>query len=372
MHRILYIIQKEFLQILREKAFIGLIFGMPVVQILIFGFAVTTDVHHVPIAFTDQDHSSISRRIIDAFRSTRSFSFTGSARSEQEALAWMDEGKIQIAIVIPADFEKDLRSGQRPEIQAILDGVDGNSAGIILAYVNQISINLQKEWLRHSGQIESKDVHLTEIIPRMWYNASMESKNNIVPGVIAILLTMITAFLTGMNIVKEKEIGTLEQLMVTPIRKTELIIGKTIPFMVVGFLLLNVGICIAGLIFGIWMKGSLLTLYFLSLIFMLSTLGLGIFASTIATTQQQAMFVTWFFALFALLLSGFFIPIENMPRVIQTITLLNPLRYYMRTIREIYLKGTPLLYLWKEALTMLLFGIMTVSLAVLRFRKRVG
>jgi len=370
MQRVNYLIQKEFRQILREKAFIVIIFGMPFIQLVIFGFAVNTDIKNIAIAFLDQDHSAISRQITEAFVQNESFTEYGSLSSRKEALASIEQGRIQIAIIIPPHFARDLKNGSQPDIQVLTDGVDGNTAGLILTYVNQISRSLQKKII--AGSPLPSGVHLTKIITSMWYNAELESKNNIVPGVIGVLLTMITSFLTGMSIVREKEIGTLEQLMVTPIKKHELIIGKVIPFAVVGFLLLNVGILAAGIIFGLWMKGSLLSLYFVSLLFMLSTLGLGIFSSTLARTQQQAMFITWFFTIFALLLSGFFIPIENMPRLIQVITYLNPLRYFMIVIREIYLKGTPLLYLWKQALFMLIFGIIVIFSASVHFRKRVG
>jgi ABC-2 type transport system permease protein len=215
-------------------------------------------------------------------------------------------------------------------------------------------------------------MHLTQIEPRMLYNASLESKNNIVPGIIAVLITMITAFLTGMSIVREKEIGTLEQLMVTPIKNYELILGKIIPFIIVAFLMMLVGILAAGLIFNIWVQGSILLLFVLSIVYSLSTLGLGIFASTVSKTQQQAMFIAWFFAVFAILLSGFFIPIENMPEWVQGITYLNPLRYFIVIIREIYLKGTPLIYLLNETLAMGLFGIATFTLASMRFQKRLN
>jgi ABC-2 type transport system permease protein len=182
----------------------------------------------------------------------------------------------------------------------------------------------------------------------------------------------ITSFLTGMSIVREKEIGTLEQLLVTPIRSTELILGKVIPLLVVAFALLNVGILAAGLIFGLWMKGNVITLYLFSILFSMSSLGLGIFASTLARTQQQAMFVTWFFTIFSILLSGFFIPIENMPRLVQAITYLNPVRYFMVVIREIYLKGTGIELLWKEGLAMTAFGLAMFVSATARFQKRLG
>lgn len=374
MQRILYLIQKEFRQILREKAFIGIIFIMPFIQIVLLGFAITTDVKNVTIAFVDQDNSKLSSRIIDAFTKTESFTFRGIASSSAEAVKWIDDGYIKIALVVPPHFERDLKNGQQPAVQALLDGVDGNSAGIALAYVNQITLKLQQEFLSASGLLKKHlgEMHLTEMVPRMCYNENLESVNNIVPGIIAVMIAMITSFLTGMSIVREKEIGTLEQLMVTPIRKSELIIGKIVPFLIVSFLLLNVGILAAGLIFDLWMEGNLLSLYLLSIIFSLSTLGLGIFASTVARTQQQAMFIAWFFLVFALLLSGFFIPIENMPGWVQMITYLNPLRYFMLVIREVYLKGTTLLYLWKEALAMLLFGVIAISLATLRFNKRVS
>jgi ABC-2 type transport system permease protein len=287
---------------------------------------------------------------------------------------WVEEGRVKLVLVIPPDFERDLKKGEKPVVQSLLDGVDGNSAGIALAYVNQISLKLQQEFLAASGLLAKRlgTMHLTELEPRMFYNESLESVNNIVPGIIAVMIAMITSFLTGMSIVREKEIGTLEQLMVTPIRKAELILGKVIPFLVVGFLLTNVGILAAGLIFGLWMEGNLFTLYLLSIIFSLSTLGLGIFASTVARTQQQAMFIAWFFLVFALLLSGFFIPIENMPKWVQMITYLNPLRYFMLVIREIYLKGTAIMYLWREALAMLMFGLLTCTFATLRFHKRIS
>ncbi|MBN2414557.1 ABC transporter permease [bacterium] len=374
MYRIGYLIQKEFRQILREKAFIGLIFGMPFIQIVILGFAVSTDVRHVSIAFLDRDHSRFSRKIADAFSVTESFTGRGALTSERQAKELIDSGVIQAAVVIPPGFERDLLSGREPALQMLIDGVDGNSAGIALAYASQIVARLQQEAAAEArgGPPSPGAAAPVTLAPRMWYNPELESRYNIVPGIIGILVTMITAFLTGMAIVREKEIGTLEQLMVTPIKKHELILGKVIPFAVVGFMLMNVGIAAAGLLFGLWMEGSLFSLYLMSLLFMLSTLGLGIFASTMARTQQQAMFVTWFFSIFALLLSGFFIPIENMPKIIQAVTVINPLRYFMVAIREIYLKGTPVLYLWKEALFMLLFGLTVIIAASLRFRKRIA
>ncbi len=370
MHRILYLIQKEVRQILREKSFIAIIIVMPLIQIILMGFAVTTDVKNVTIGIVDLDNSFSSHRVIDAYSVTESFRYSYAPKSEKEAIQMLDDGKIKVAIIIPPHFERDLKSAGKPVIQSLIDGVDGNSAGVALAYINQIAIKLQMEWGLLAKQKSMP--HLTSVETRMLYNSSLESKNNIVPGIIALLLTMITAFLTGMSIVREKEIGTLEQLMVTPIKSYELILGKIIPLVAVGLALMTVGIFAAGFIFGIWMKGNILLIYILGLVFSVSTLGLGIFASTLANTQQQAMFIVWFFAIFAILLSGFFIPIQNMPDFIQVITYLNPLRYFMVIVREIYLKGTPFIYLINETVAMAIFGLVTFSLAALRFQKRLN
>lgn len=374
MQRILYLVQKEFLQILREKTFIGLIFGAPFIQIVILGFAITTDINHVPLGIVDNDRSAFSRRIIQSFTATESFEFNGLLPSQKEAIAALDEGRLKIVIIIPEHFERDLKGAQHPVVQALVDGVDGNSAGMSMAYLNQIAVQLQKEWMQDMGQLakQMRQIHLTAIEPRMQYNSSLESVNNIVPGILAVMIMLVTAFLTGMSIVREREIGTLEQLMVTPIKNVELIMGKVLPLIIVAFLLLNVGILAAGFIFGLWMKGNIFALYFMTLIFSLSTLGLGIFASTIAHTQQQAMFIAYFFMIFAILLSGFFIPIENMPPLIQDITYINPLRYFMVVIREIYLKGTTLSLLWREGLAMGVFGLASILLSSLRFQKRLG
>ena len=374
MQRILYLIQKEFRQILRQHAYLGLIFIMPFLQIVVLGFAITTDVKNVPITIVDDDHSSMSRRMIDAFSVTESFNFQGISQTSDQAKEAMKRGIVKLIIHIPSNFEKDLKNNEHPQVQAIVDGVDGNTAGIALAYVNQIAVKLQTEWFSQTGMRpeELMAVHLTEVETRMAYNATLESVNNIVPGILAVLLMAVTAFLTGMSIVREKEIGTLEQLMVTPIQNIELVLGKVLPMLVVAFLLFNVGVLGAGLIFGLWMKGNLFTLYMMLIFFCLSTLGLGIFASTIAKTQQQAMFIAWFFMVFAILLSGFFIPIENMPNFIQLVTYLNPVRYFMVVIREIYLKGTEIQFLWKEGMAMLIFGLVTFISASLRFHKRLN
>ena len=374
MKRIYYLVRKEFRQILREPAYIGILFIMPVVQIILLGYAITTDVKNIKVGIVDLDQSPMSERLVEAYTRNNSFIYYGSTDDERVLIRWLDDGHISLGMVIPLHFQRDLINGRQPDVQMVLDGVDGNSAGVVAAYAAQVTVALQKEWLPKVPPLQKKAaaLHITTIEPRMWYNPDLKSVNNIVPGIIATLLTMVTLLVTAMSIVREKELGTLEQLMVTPLRKGELMIGKIIPFEIAGFLLVNVSILAAGWIFGIWIVGSVWTLYLMSLIFSLSTLGVGILTSTMARTQQQAMFIAWFFMVFSLLLSGFFIPIKNMPDIIQGLTYLNPMRYFMVVIREIYLKGTPLEFLWKEGVAMLTFGVASFVLATVRFSKRIG
>ncbi len=374
MQRLLYLIQKEFRQIAREKTYIGIIFVVPILQLVVIGFAVTTDVKNVPTVLVNEDRSSFSRRIEDVLQNSEQFNYLGHLPDMSSARLWIKEGRAQLALIIPPHFERDLKSNQFPQLLAIIDGVDGNSAGVIAGYIALLAQKLQIAWLPQMNISPEQliNIHLVEAETRMLYNPDMESVYNIVPGILAMLIMIITTFLTGMSIVREKEIGTLEQLMVTPIRNWELLGGKIIPLTLIVMMLFNVGMVAARLIFGLWMAGSLLELELLALLFALSGLSLGIFISTIAHTQQQAMFLAWFFMVFSLLLSGFFIPIENMPPAIQAITYLNPVRYFMVIVREIYLKGTPLKFLWQQAGAMTLFGLSMFIMASLLFQKRLG
>ena len=276
-----------------------------------------------------------------------------------------------MVIVMPAHFQRDLINGKKPVVQLLVDGIDGNSAGVAMGYLAAIAEKHQVEMIRMEPQLGRplRSLKVVHAEPRFWFNPEMESKSYIVPGIVALILLIITVFLTSMGIVREKEIGTLEQLLVTPIRSSQLILGKIIPFSILGFLEITVAMGFVYVIFGIGVEGSLWLLFLESAIFILTTLGVGIFISTISDTQQQALFVGWFFMIFAILLSGFFIPIANMPESIQILTYLNPLRYFMVILREIYLKGTPLQYLLPETLAMAGFGLAVFSAAVWRYRR---
>jgi ABC-2 type transport system permease protein len=364
---------KEFHQIRRTRAYLALIFVAPFVQLLIMGSAITNEVKHIPLIVVDEDMTPSSRGIIRSLRSIDLFDFRGLANSSRQAVRALDDGGAKAVLVIPRDFEKDIERGSDPAVQVLIDGVDGNSAGITLGYFTSVIARIQKDWaaIRRMRDLSAPGQgDMVEVIPRLYYNPELDSKLNFVPGLIGLLLLMITTMLTAVNIVREKELGTLEQLMVTPLGGIQLIIGKIIPFTILGIIQFTVGIIAARLVFGIPINGSIPLLYGMVLLFLMSTLGLGIFVSTVTHTQQQAMFVAWFTMIFALLLSGFFVPIKNMPRFVQYLTYINPLRYFINVLREIYLKATPFRYLWQEAAAMGGLGVLLIVAASRGFQKR--
>ncbi len=374
MRQVYHLIRKEFRQVFRNRIMIGIIFVMPLVQILILGNAITVDVTNVRVTISDRDRTPMSRDLAERFAHARQFVVVGTADSDTELRRAFDEDRTSIAIVIPRSFQRDVVRGRVPAVQVLVDGIDGNTAGVALGYANEIVQRFQARIVEADPTLAMslRDLHRIEAEPRFWYNPNLESRVYVVPGIVALILLIITVFLTGMGIVREKEIGTLEQLMVTPIRAWQLVLGKIIPFIILAFIEINVAIGFVYLLFGIGIEGSYLLLMGEAAIFLMTTLGLGIFISTISETQQQALFVAWFFMIFAILLSGFFIPIPNMPEAVQYLTIINPLRYFLVVLREIYLKGSGLRELLPETLSMLTFGILVLSAAILRFRRKLG
>ncbi|MBU1052995.1 MAG: ABC transporter permease [Proteobacteria bacterium] len=374
MRQIFYLVQKEFRQVFRDKAMLRIIFIVPLVQIVILGNAITTDVKNIKLVIQDQDRTPYSRELVLQFVHCGYFKTIGFEESYSKLSDYLSSGKANLAIVIPKHFQRHIVLNKKPDVQVLVDGVDGNYAGVALGYISEIMQNYQKRLIESSPDLgfHVKNIHRVETEPRFWYNPNLESKPYIVPGIIAIMLLIITMFLTSMGIVREKEIGTLEQLMVTPIRSYQLVLGKIIPFSILGIVVINIAMGFIYLIFGIAVKGSLLLMVFESMIFIISTIGLGVFISTIADTQQQALFLAWFTMICFILLSGFFIPIANMPHVIQKITLFNPLRYFIIILREIYLKGTTIKDLIPETLSLVTFGSCLFLAAIIRFKKKLG
>lgn len=373
MQRITYMMRKEFKQIFRDRPMIAIIFIVPIIQLLILSYAITTDVKHIKLVILDYDNSTTSREITRAFNQTERFDivpFTGNLNEIDDLfLAW----KAQMALVIPQNFNKDLQRKSVPQIHIAVDGVDGNTAGIAMGYAQAILLDFGIEKIRKEiASIQTIPLHITTIIERFWYNLELDSQQFMIPGIVVILLTIIPMMLSAMSLVKEKEIGTLEQLLVTPLKKHQLLLGKLIPFLILAYIEMAIVMSVAILLFNIPMNGSYFLLACLSFLYLLTTIGLGIFISSFTHTQQQAMFVAWFFMVFMIIMSGFFIPIENMPVSLQKVTYLNPMRYFMSIIRDIFQKGSDIHYLWQDSTIMSIFGLIIFTFSVLKFQKRVN
>ncbi len=372
-YRIRHLVRKEFLQLRRDPRMLRLVIIAPVLQLIIFGYAVTTDIRNIPTAVVDSDRSRESRELIARFSNTGYFNIRYLLDRPQELDTLMDAGEVQVGIVVPKGFSRSLAREEIAPLQVIVDGTDSTTAGMVFGYASGLlrdySVEVLNERLRRRG-LSSLRLPIVEERTRVWFNPELKSVNYMVPGVLCTILLIITMLLTSMAIVREREIGTLEQIIVTPIRPAELMAGKTIPFVLLGFVDVLLILLVATMWFGVPLRGSLLLLFALAAVFLLTTLGLGLFISTVSHTQQQAMMTAFFIILPSILLSGFIFPIENMPRPIQWVTYLIPLRYFLNIVRGIFLKGVGLEVLWADALALLTIGLAVFLLASLRFTKR--
>ncbi|MBN1696301.1 MAG: ABC transporter permease [Spirochaetales bacterium] len=373
MRRIGYIIQKEFRQLSRDIRMILIIFISPVLQLLLLGYAANLDVKDVPLFVCDADNSVQSRSLVQSMVNARYFDIKDTVSDSRKIEKAMLGGRAAIALVIPKGFGKDIVSGKGSTVQLIADGSDSNTATIGLNYASMIITAFSADI--YIGRAGRSGVSLSPRViaeERIWYNPNLESRNFMVPGILAMLLMMMTMLLTSMAIVREREIGTMEQLSVTPIKPFELIIGKLTPFIIIAFVDVFLVVLVSTFIFRIPIKGNVGLLFGLSGIFLLSTLGFGLFISTVSKNQQQAMFSSTFFIMIPMIiLSGFVFPIENMPMIIQYLTALMPLRYYFIIIRGLFLKGADMSTLWDETLILFLLGTAILVLSALRVRKRV-
>jgi ABC-2 type transport system permease protein len=371
---IINIIIKEFIQVRRDKRLFGIVFMAPILQLIFLGYAATMDVNTVHTAVFDQDKTVTSREFIRSFERSGYFSIDYYVHSYKEIVDLVNRGKVLDAIVIPTDFEKKVNTMQTAPLQVIFDGSDGNKTSIAFGYVQSIASSYSKNILLEAREKSGMKLSISGTLTpevRVWYNPDLKTRNFMVPSIMGLVLMVITTILMSMAVVKEREIGTLEQLIVTPIKPYQLIIGKMVPFMIIGFLEVLLVTSIMTLWFGIPVRGSFLFLIFSSLLFVMSTLGLGLFVSTISKTQQQAMMVAQFGLMMPMIyLSGFAFPIENMPQIIQVITYAIPLRYYITILRGIILKGTGFSELWLETLVLFLIGVVILIASSLRFRKR--
>lgn len=356
----------------RDKKMMGIIFIMPVLQTLVFGYAVTTDVKNITTAVYDLDNTVVSRELTARFVQSGYFKVIEYVSNERRVRELVDRGKVRAVIHMNGGFAENLRAGRSVQLQLIVDGTDSNTAGVILDYSAKIVAQFSKKILIARLTLVKGAYQMpvgVDMQTRAWFNENLESRNFYVPGVIAIIVMLITLMLTSMAVVREKEIGTIEQIMVTPIRQIEFILGKTVPFALIGFADVILITVIGVFWFEVPIRGNLFLLFFATALYIMTTLGIGLFISTVSQTQQQAMMSTFFFYFPAVLLSGFMFPITNMPKAIQWLTYLNPLRYFLEIIRGIFLKGIGTEILWPQMLALMVMGILTLWFASRRFQK---
>ena len=372
MRRVGFLIWKELIELRSDKRLFGVVLVVPIVQLLLLGYAATTDIRNVPIVVSDNDRSATSRQLISRFQASPTFTVKDVVSGLETVDPWLARGQAWMALVIPAGFGEAVAAGRPSSVQILADGSDANSASVSLNYANALVAAYGQELtvarLPPGARPGGFDGRV-----RVWFNPRLESKDFMIPGVLALLLVVVTTNLSSMGVVREKENGTLEQLNVTPLARWELIVGKLVPYGIVGMLDVFMVIAVAVLWFHVPLRGSLPLLLVLTVGYLLTTLGIGLFVSTISDNQQQAMMTASFFFLMPMVyLSGFVFPIENMPRVIQWMTYFIPLRYFLVILRAIFLKGVGLETFWPDAAAMIAWGLAILALAVARSSKQLA
>jgi ABC-2 type transport system permease protein len=377
MQRLRFLVWKEFLELRMNPRLFGVLIVAPILQLTMLGYAATTDVKDVPVVVADGDRSSASRELIARFDASRNFTVIDTVSTVSQIEPYLERGRAWLALSIPAGYGRDLSAGSQVTVQVVADGTDSNSTNVALGYSTSLVGDYAQELLqqqpasaRAGGATPESMVDLDTRV-RVWFNPQLESRYFMSPGVLALILLVVTANLAAMGIVREKELGTLEQLNVTPLRRWELIVGKLLPYGVIALVDVLLVVVVAVYWFEVPLRGSMLLLFGLCVVYVFCTLALGLFISTISDTQQQAMMTATFFFLMPMIyLSGFIFPIENMPRVIQLATYLIPLRYFLVIVRGIFLKGIGLELLWPQALALASWGMVMLMLAVFRSTKR--
>lgn len=373
--RIQCLVVKELAQLRRDRRLFGILLIAPLFQLLVMGFAATTDIKKIALGVRDDDHSFHSREYIRAIVASGYFELAPMDDSESDDGALLVSGRVGLLLKIPADFSRNLAARRAAPVQALVDGADSNHAVQGLNYL-QRATRIFSERLEASIALEtpssggSPPLRVTAET-RAWYNPDLTSRWYMVPSLMGVLLMVVTMLVTSMSLVKEAEEGTMEQIIVTPLRPGELIAGKLLPFVVIGFLEITLALLVIRGVFHVPLRGHALTLYALSGLFLLTTLGLGLFISTLVHTQQQAMMLSTFFVMMPfVLLSGFIFPVENMPRAVQYLAALIPLNYYLSIVRALFLKGSGWSDVWREALALLTWGLCILGLAITKFHKR--
>lgn len=367
--RIRQMLVKEFLQMFRDPRMRMVVLVMPLVQLTVLAFALTTDVKKISTAVVDPDQTVESRNLVSEFTGSGYFDITRRLWNDSQARRLMAAGTVRAVIRIPQRFSADLRAGKTVDLQLIVDGTLSNDSAITLNYANQVVNQFNRRMASKRVGTAVASPEILKVRTRAWYNPNLESKYYYVPGLIAVMLILIGLVLTSMAIVREKEIGTIEQVMVTPIRRVEFIIGKTLPFLVTGMVTMTMMFIIARILFDIRIQGSVALLYFAAGIYILGNLGLALLVSVTARTQQQALLTAFFILVPSILLSGFIFPIRNMPEIIRWLTVLNPMRWFLQALHGIVVRGVGLRTLWVPVTAQIVLAACFLTLAVGRFKK---
>jgi len=368
--RTLSLIRKEFLHILRDPRTLFVMFAMPIIQLVLLGYAATTDIEHLRTAVLDSDRSSASRELIEAYRASNYFDIVIHVESEQQLQHLVDSGRVRAGLVIPTGYSRELARGGQAQVAFVIDGSDPSVANTVFAAAQSVGQAQSMRIVEQTLGVAPDDLPGVQVRPRVWYNPEMKSANYMIPGIMGMILYFLTALFTSMSIVREREQGTIEQLIVTPVRPLELIVSKVTPYVFISFFDVLEVLAIGVFWFGVPIRGSLGLLLALAALFLLTSLGIGIFISSVANTQQEAMLLTFLTVFPSVFLAGFFFPIEAMPGWLQALTYVVPLRYMLTILRGIILKGVGLRILYQEVIALAVFGVAIMLLAATRFRKR--
>jgi len=370
MNTIIHIIRKEFIQIFRNKTMLPIIFLLPIVQLLVLVFAATFEMKNINMVVVDQDLSSESRQLIGKFKGSPFFQIQLNTFSQKEAEEFLKADKADLILNIPSGFERNLLKENSANVQLLINAINGTTAGLTNGYASSVIADYNRDVIIENINLNPPSSQSNVNIEySFWYNPEMNYKIYMLPGILGILITLIGMFLTALNLVREKEMGTIEQINVSPIKKYQFIVGKLFPFLCIALFELAFGLTIGKVIFNIPMLGSLPLLFLFASVYLLVALGIGLFVSTLSSTQQQVMFVTFFIMIVFIMMSGIFTPTESMPVWAQRANVMNPAAYFMRVIRMILLKGSGFMDIWKSFASLLIYAIIILGLATWKYRK---
>ena len=370
MRQVFFLLRKEFLQIFRNRAMLGIIFFLPLIQVLILSFAASDEIRNISLAVVDQDRSVVSRQLSQKLVASGYFQLYANDFSTRQALLQMDHDQVDMILEIPPHFERDLVSHNQATLQLTANAINNMKASLGVAYAQSIIRDFNRQVRISFGQsAAAPGQQVLDIRPIPRFNPHLQYPFFMVPGILVILVTMVGTFLSGMNIVREKELGTIEQLNVTPLGKMPFILGKLLPFWIIGIFELALGLTVGALVFHIPIHGNIWEVFAFAAVYLPLVLGMGLLISTLADTQQQAMFLAWFFLVIFTLMSGLFTAVENMPDWAQKINILNPMAYFIEVIRLVILKGSRFRDIWKIWVTVALYGIAINGIAIWNYRK---